>query len=541
MKTRTRLTILLSLLLLAFVSGALVLHQLDKREADELFADQKQERARLLESLVQLSRDSLQNFARDYSEWDEMVDFVETGDPKWAEINIESILPNFNLKAVWVYRVDGGFVYGVARPAESGLKTPPFDLAALLPRIQQEGGLEFFVESPEGLLEVRVTGVKPSEVETHSLPPRGWFVAVRSWDAAQQKSLGEVLASEIVLLPPGAPVPAATDPFDINIRRAFPGWDGRTVAVLHMHYTPTPLARLQAHNNEELLYIIGAGIAGIAITLLALSLWVLGPLRRIEQSLTEKTPGPLGPLRRKKDEFGRLARLTEAFFAGRTALEKEVEERMRVEVELRRSTQLRTRLARDLHDSVIQSIYAAGLGLESVRGQLRGEPELAEKRLGAAVSSLNQTIGQVRGFINGLEPESEPQPQFSLALQSLVETLQGLHPLRLKLEISAPATHALTAQEELHALQIARECVSNSLRHSNASHVEIRLQQQGAQTVLNVADDGAGFDPAKVIGHGSGLANIAARVREMGARLEVESAPGKGCRVTVWFVEKGKV
>jgi signal transduction histidine kinase len=176
-----------------------------------------------------------------------------------------------------------------------------------------------------------------------------------------------------------------------------------------------------------------------------------------------------------------------------------------------------------------------------VRGQLRGEPELAEKRLGAAVSSLNQTIGQVRGFINGLEPESEPQPQFSLALQSLVETLQGLHPLRLKLEIAAPATHALTAEEELHALQIARECVSNSLRHSNASHVEIRLQQQGTQTVLHVADDGAGFDPAKVLGRGSGLANIAARVREMGARLEVESSPGKGCRVTVWFREKGKV
>jgi signal transduction histidine kinase len=538
MKTRTRLAVLLSLLLLAFVTGALMLHRLDKREADELFADQKQERARLLGSLVQLSSDSLRNFARDYSEWDEMVDFVNTGDRKWAEINLESIMPNFNLKAVWVYRVDGGLVYGVAQPAESGLKTPPFDLAALLPRIQQEGGLDFFVESPEGLLEVRVTGVKPSELDTHSLPPRGWFVATRSWDAAQQKSLGEVLASKIVLLPPGAPAPAATDPFDINIRRELPGWDGRTVAVLHMHYSPAPLARLQQHNNEELFFIIASGVTGIVIILIYLSIWVISPLRRIEQSLEEKSPAPLGPLRRKKDEFGRLARLTEAFFAGRTALEKEVEERMRAEVALRRSTQLRTRLGRDLHDSVIQSIYAAGLGLESVRGQLRHDPELAEKRVGAAVASLNQTIGQVRGFINGLEPESEPQPQFSLALQSLVETLQGLHPLRLKLAISTPATHALSEQEELHALQIARECVSNSLRHSNATGVEISLQQQGAQTVLNVTDDGKGFDPAQVSGRGSGLANIAARVREMGARLEIDSAPGKGCRVTVWFGAK---
>ncbi|MBI2497564.1 MAG: hypothetical protein HYV75_06485 [Opitutae bacterium] len=535
MKTRTRLAFLLGLLLLAFVTGAWILHQLDKREADQIFVAQQQERARLLESLLQLEQDSLRNFARDYAEWDDMVNFVQTGDRTWAEINLESILPNFNMKAVWVYRTDGSQVYGVTRPAESRLQTPPFDFTAILPRLQQEEALDFFVQSPEGLLEVRATAVKPSELAAHSLPPRGWFVAARLWNEAQQESLGEVLAGAIVLRPPGAPVPAATGPFDIHIRRELPGLDGRPVAELHMHYSPTPLARLQQHNNEELLFIAVFGTAVIAITLAALSVWVVSPLRRIERSLEEKSAGPLGPLRRKPDEFGRLARLTEAFFAGRAALEREVEERLRAEVALRRSTQLRTRLARDLHDSVIQSIYAAGLGLETVRSQLRAEPDQAEKRLGAAVASLNQTIGEIRSFINGLEPESEPQPQFTLALRSLVETLQGLHPLHIELAISAPATSTFSVQEELHALQIARECVSNSLRHSNATRVVISLRLNGPQTVLSVTDDGKGFDPAAVTGRGSGLANMAARAREMGARLAIESAPGKGCCVTVYF------
>ncbi|MDI1248402.1 MAG: CHASE4 domain-containing protein [Lacunisphaera sp.] len=539
MKTRTRLAFLLGLLLVAFVAGALLLHQLDKREARQILTAQQQERVRLLEGLLQLTGESLQTFANDYARWDDMVAFLNTGDKAWAVINIDDSLPTFHARAAWVFRPDGSLAYGAARPGQANLQQPPFDVTAILPRLQHEEHLQFFVESAEGLLEIRAAPIMPSDLALQNQPPKGWFLVTRQWDEAVLKSLGTVLASDVVLRSPGRETPDDRKPFDIAIRRELPGWDGHPVAVLHARYAATPLAQLQEHNSAELLYIIGAGIAGMAIILLYLSLWVIAPLRRIEQSLTEKSPSALGPLRRKKDEFGRLARLTEAFFAGRTALEKEIEERMRVEVELRRSTQLRTRLARDLHDSVIQSIYAAGLGLESVRGQLRGEPELAEKRLGAAVSSLNQTIGQVRGFINGLEPESEPQPQFSLALQSLVETLQGLHPLRLKLEIAAPATHALTAQEELHALQIARECVSNSLRHSNASHVEIRLQQQGAQTVLSVADDGAGFDPAKVIGSGSGLANIAARVREMGARLEVESAPGRGCRVTVWFGAKG--
>lgn len=538
MKTRTRLAFLLGLLLLAFGGGAWILHRQDKHEARELFTAQKEERARLLGSLLQLTNDSLRNFARDYAEWDDMVNFVGTGDPAWGEINLEAILPNFNVKAVWVHRLDGSLVYGVARPAESGLRSPPFDLTTLLPRLQQEGNLDFFVQSPEGLLEIRATAVKLSEVETHHLPPRGWFVAARAWDARQLKSLGDVMASEISLLPPGAEPAVSGEEFDIGLRRELPGRDGRPVAVLHTRYYPAPFARLQAHNNQEMLFIAGFGVVVLVVTLAALSVWVLAPLHRIEQSLEENSASPLGPLRRKQDEFGRLARLTEAFFTSRAALEKEVEERMRVEVALRRSTQLRTRLARDLHDSVIQSIYAAGLGLETVRSLLRSDPDLAEKRLGAAVASLNQTIGQVRSFINGLEPEHEPQPQFSLALRSLVETLQGLHPLRIDLAIAAPATSTLTVQEELHALQIARECVSNSLRHSNATRVEISLRQQDERTVLSVADDGKGFVPATVSGHGRGLANIAARCHEMGARLEIDSAPGKGCRVAVWFGEE---
>lgn len=538
MKTRTRLALLLGTLLLAFVAGSWVLHYMDMVETRQAFAAQRQERARLLGSLLELTGESLKTFASDYARWDDMVAFVASGDHAWAAINIDDSLPTFNARAAWVFSPEGRLVYGVARPKESRLRIPPFDLAPLLPRLRQEELVDFFVSSPEGLLEIRAAAIRPSDLAAQNQPPRGWFLVARLWDDALLKSIGDVLASHTMLLSPTAPPPVMTEPFNIDLRQELPGGDGRPVAVLHSQYSPTPLARLQDHNDQEVLFIAGFGIAVLTVTLVALSVWVVSPLRRLEQGLEEKSAAPLGPLRKKSDEFGRLARLTEAFFASRATLEKEVEERMRVEVELRRSTQLRTRLARDLHDSVIQSIYAAGLGLETVRSSLRTEPELAEKRLGAAVASLNQTIGEVRSFINGLEPESEPQPQFSMALRSLVETLQGLHPLHIDLEISVPATLALTAEEELHALQIAREGVSNSLRHSHATRVAISLKQQGPQTQLSVTDDGKGFDPAATTGRGSGLANIAARVREMGARLEIESAPGKGCRLAVYFPPK---
>ncbi len=535
MKVRVRLTILLSLLLLAFIAGTWGLHRMDSLEANSALGVQKQERTRLLESLLQLTGESLKTFATDYARWDDMVAFVASGDKAWAAINIDDSLPTFNAKAAWVFAADGRLVYGAVQPKDSRLQVPPFDFVALQPRLLREELVTFFLPSAEGLLEIRAAPIRPSDLALQHQPARGWFMVARPWNAALLKSLQDVLASDIKLLAPMAEPPGSAGSFDIDLRRELPGWDGHPVAVLHVHYSLTSIARLQAHNDDEMFLIAGFGFGGLVLLFVVLSLWIALPLHRIERSLEEKSAAPLGPLLRKPDEFGRLARLTENFFAGRVALEREVEERLRAEVALRRSTQLRTRLARDLHDSVIQSIYAAGLGLEAVRGSLRADPELADKRLQAAITSLNRTIAEVRSFITGLEPENEPQPQFSLALRSLVETLQGLHPLQIDMEISAPAALTLSAQEELHALQIARECVSNCLRHSQAARVGISLASQGAGTVLAVTDDGRGFDPTAVSGRGHGLANIAARAREMGARLEIDSAPGRGCRVSVHF------
>jgi signal transduction histidine kinase len=290
-----------------------------------------------------------------------------------------------------------------------------------------------------------------------------------------------------------------------------------------------------AHYDEELLISCLAGLIVVVLTYAALTVWVIRPLGRLEQSLRENSPAPLTPLLAKKDEFGLLARLTESSFSNRRLLQHEVEERSRAEVALRRANHVRTRLARDLHDSVIQSIYAAGLGLEGVRGNLRHDPAVAEKRLAAAVASLNQTIGEVRAFINGLEPESGPEPQFAQALHALVDTLQSLHPLRLALNIEEAAAAQLTSEEELHALQIVREAASNALRHSGATGVTISLQLADGQVRLSVQDNGDGFDPAKTAGRGSGLINMAARVREFGGQLEIRSAPGDGAVISIRF------
>ncbi|MBI2518717.1 MAG: hypothetical protein HYV95_17720 [Opitutae bacterium] len=542
MNTRIRLVLMLGTLLLAFALGAWALQNSHSSETGEMLAAQHRDRAQLLERLLSLTGQPLQGFASDYAQWDDMVAFVASGDKAWAAINIDASLPNFNAEAAWVVCADGRLVYGAERQPGSGLAVPPVPLAPLLPRLQRERFMHFFAEAPGGrLLEIRAAPIQPSADLKRTSPPLGWYLVARHWSEAHLITLRETMESEIALrFPSAAPPPA--DPLGIELHHPLPGWDGRTVRVLQVRYHPAALASLLENNTYEMAIFCGFGLAVIGFTLTAVSYLVIRPLQQIERSFTQNSPAPLAPLRGQPNEFGRIARLTEASFTSRAALEGEVEERKRAEIALRaseeglrRSTELRTRLARDLHDSVIQSIYAAGLGLESMRHSLRQDPVAAEQRLTATLASLNQTIREIRSFIGGLEPEQNLQPQFALALRTLVETLQALHPLRFELQISEEAAARLTAPEEVHALQIVRECVSNALRHSGASRVRVGLRQEGGHAVLSIEDDGCGFDPAAEAGKGSGLANIASRVGEMGAQVGIDSAPAKGTRLTVTF------
>jgi signal transduction histidine kinase len=202
---------------------------------------------------------------------------------------------------------------------------------------------------------------------------------------------------------------------------------------------------------------------------------------------------------------------------------------------VRRSLELRARLARDLHDGVIQSIYAAGLGLESAMSEFDSDRNSARTRLAHCRQSLNGVIREVRGFISGLEPEQMQRHGFAQELSALVSTMQALWPVRIVPKVDPGIAGHLSIQQEVHALQIARECISNALRHGGAKKVLITLTEAAGRGVFTVRDDGAGFDPASVQGQGSGLQNLASRAREMGGTLRINSQPGRGASIVVTF------
>jgi signal transduction histidine kinase len=138
----------------------------------------------------------------------------------------------------------------------------------------------------------------------------------------------------------------------------------------------------------------------------------------------------------------------------------------------------------------------------------------------------------VRGFIAGLEPKILNGREFKTALKSLALT-SGDGPAQFQIDVDPAAANRLTSTQATQLLHIAKEAMSNSLRHAHASGLTVSLHSAGTGAHLEICDDGVGFDPAAVGSTGHGLRNMAARAREIGADLQIISSSGQGCRILV--------
>lgn len=201
------------------------------------------------------------------------------------------------------------------------------------------------------------------------------------------------------------------------------------------------------------------------------------------------------------------------------------------EQRLRQALEDRERLSQDLHDHVIQSIYAIGMALESCQYLIERDPGLTARKLESSIADLNGVIEEVRTYIEWASPTITSSDQLREALEDLVQTIPSARSLAIRLEIDPSTGGQLTADEATHVLQIAREAVSNSLRHSGAKTGEILLCKTDGGLRLDVRDDGVGFDTTSGKGSGLGLRNMAARASKLNANLTVRSERGRGTQI----------
>ncbi|MFV2064841.1 MAG: GAF domain-containing sensor histidine kinase [Chloroflexota bacterium] len=182
----------------------------------------------------------------------------------------------------------------------------------------------------------------------------------------------------------------------------------------------------------------------------------------------------------------------------------------------------RERIAQDLHDGSIQSLYAVGLSLEDTEELMRTDPAQAAERIDHAIESIHAIIGGIREFIMGLDADARAAVDLLAGLSELTAEFEQRTLINVDLAIDPKA--ALSPDETQQLVQLTREALSNVARHAEATNVVVRVEDRRDHLRLTINDDGHGFDTGEKRSSGHhGLANMRARAESLGGRLSVAS------------------
>ncbi|MBH0178582.1 MAG: hypothetical protein HP491_12140 [Nitrospira sp.] len=203
-------------------------------------------------------------------------------------------------------------------------------------------------------------------------------------------------------------------------------------------------------------------------------------------------------------------------------------ERERSVQALRRSYEEREKVGQDLHDSVLQSIYAIGLGLDAMK---RGLKPATVTRLNGAIAQLNALVHEVRGFITHMPMPTEHVSDLTQAIQSVRKVFVAASGHDIVLRIDPSLATAFSTEQTSQMVLLIKEALSNSVRHARAAHCSVILGRFRGKIRLEIRDDGVGFRVSQRREDGMGLSTMLARAKKLGGRLSIISRPGCGTRV----------
>ncbi|HET9111806.1 MAG TPA: sensor histidine kinase [Ktedonobacterales bacterium] len=197
----------------------------------------------------------------------------------------------------------------------------------------------------------------------------------------------------------------------------------------------------------------------------------------------------------------------------------------------------RNRLARELHDSIKQQLFSIGVSAAAARARGRVASDTGETGVNAALADIERGAREAQVEMTALLQQLRPAPLENVglvaALRDQCEALGYRTGAEVSVTIGAlPAEDRLPLRAQEQLFRITQEALANVARHARAQHVWLRLERQADEIMLEIRDDGQGFDSASVHS-GMGLSNLRERARALGGEAEIQSAPGHGATIRV--------
>ena len=480
-----------------------------------------------------------------------MITFVSSKDPTWAKDNLETTLDTYKANAVWVYDPNFKSVYHFNNLEEAAWTEVPVDPNTLRSASVKSKFTHFFVPTGQGLLEVRGAPIQPSKDAKRITAPRGWLFCGQVWDGDYLKGLSTLIGGSVKVLDLPAPPFTSRRRAEIAFTSDLAGIDDRPVKRLGVRLVSETMSALEANSRQSFFQL--AVFAAVTFLVIALSLfvWVTRPLGLLSAALIEESPRGLERLEQKPNEFGRLAKLIQAWKIAEEASKSKsvfianISHEFRTPLngvigfaQLLKGTRLDERQTRWV-DTIMQS----GRFLLSLINQI-----IDLSRIEAGKMAVESSVFSPRDLVTG-----------AVGMIGPIAAKKRL-PVRVEVEDSVPA--ALKADDKKLA-QIVVNLLGNAVKFTSAGHVEVRLAMADGRLQLSVIDTGPGIPKDKQDrlfrafeqleyglnrtheGSGLGLDITAKLVRIMGGEIEVISDAGQGStfivRVPVEAVDQSEV
>ena len=199
----------------------------------------------------------------------------------------------------------------------------------------------------------------------------------------------------------------------------------------------------------------------------------------------------------------------------------------------------RERIGMDLHDGIIQSIYGVGLALEGALHSIDEDSADAKKRIQNSIESLNQAIRDLRAYILDLRPRQMGNDGLMSGLKRLATEFRANSLTEVVLTGPEDELMDLPPSLSLALFHICQEALANAAKHAKAKRLEISLWFTDDRALMEIHDDGKGFDAEKqTLSLGHGLANMQTRAASAGGDVDISSAPGEGTTILAWVPRK---
>lgn len=523
MSLYTRFALVLLTVFFGIATAVVFSHREIRAKIETLAGDRTTERQEYFLKGIELQSMSIQSLASSYAWWDQMMEFIEQPDTLWASENIDTLVgvPNGG-DALWVF--DPKFTLVHAIDAEFRAPQPPFDRVSKVQALADENyEFEFYTIIDEELWQIFGSAVQDPTFWRNETPVRGYLLVGKKWDLTWLARLGALSRAHLTRHIPPLPL-VDSDNVNSNVTPyayevPFRGLNGETIATIRGTFEARVVEEVRRSLSEQALVFILGLVSFLSLLGLFVGFTVLRPLGQIIRSLESRNPTHLSELLVVKSAFGEIARLLSSQFRQGRMLQEEIRRRLsshqtKDESGLNESNEaLRLRLASDLHDGPMQSIYAAGLKIGSMEASLSSGRTPDKTQLQSVRTILTECTNDLRNLLLDLEPEELRDQDLDTAMIRFERYLKSISRKSGEFFVEEGALDDISREAQLHLYYITRELVSNAARHAKPEHTSLSYRRESGFLIISWKNDG--FTPQDAQPMGNGLRNIAHRIEAL--------------------------